>query len=173
MTENNLETTTTPRENENSSSEHRSHHHHSHHGHSHHSHSHHSSSHHSSSGHRHSNHSKSTKTSGSNKGFSLAHLLRNTSLNTMYTSVPQYRKISRRILFCILLFGFIFGAITGIIYLEETPTASKPGYARSESDQLRSQITTLQLEKANLEKELDEYKKIYGELDSARTNEKN
>lgn len=196
MTDNNIEINTTSCENENttgeSQSSHHSHHsgshHHSHHSHSHHSgshhHSHHSSSHHSGShhhshhssshhsgSHHHSHHSHSNLKSSARKirsgsNFSLQKFLENTASSRSTASVPQFRKVSQRILFCLFFFGFIILAIIGIASpVDDTQEATK---TRSEADQLRSQITILQQEKTELQKQLREYIRLYGELDQAK-----
>ena len=170
MTDNNMELNNSSCENENKEkSEHRSHHHHSHH-HSHHKQSHHSSSHHSSSHHSSSRHGSSSYNSSSrgkkkDKAFSLAKFLEKTSLNTSHTNIPQYRKISQRILFCLIFFGFIALAIIGILSPPKDSAAVNAGKTRSEADQLRSEIIMLQYEIADLNRELDEYKRLYGELE--------
>lgn len=182
MTENNTELYTSYKESEHSS-EHKSRHRHSHHGSSHHSSRshHHSSSRRSSShsGHSHSGHShrssshrsssrrgSSNKNSRGNKKFSLASFLEKTSLNWVSESVPKYRKISQRVLFCLIFFGCITLAVIEIITPPKDSASKMAGQTRSETDLLKSQIIILQSENEQLEKELARYKELYGELET-------
>lgn len=132
----------------------------SNHSHSHHSHSHHHHSHHK---HSHRNHSSRRKRSGGS--FSIMGFLQKSSNNRTYKNVPQYRVISQRILFCVIMLCFVYGAVAGILSEDEDPAITTAQTTRSETDQLKSQINMLQLEKIALEAELDRYKSIYGELD--------
>lgn len=131
-------------------------------GHSHHSHSHHKHSHHKYSYHKYSH--SSTKDFLS--GFSLLELIRNHSTTRTAKQIPHHRVVSQRILFCIILLCFVIGAVTGILSpgQEDENVNTRASTTRSEADQLRTQITILQLEKTELEKELQLYKNKYGEL---------
>lgn len=125
---------------------------HSHHKHSHRKHSHHKRSH------------SSVREFLSD--FSLFGLIKNHSNTRPTKQIPHHRVVSQRILFCIILLCFVIGAVTGILSpgQEDENINTRASTTRSEADQLRTQITILQLEKTELEKELQLYKNKYGEL---------
>jgi len=158
MTENTQELNTSPVSDQQTSDEINTHHSHSHHNHSHHSHSHHSHSH-----HKHSHRSGSDSSSHTGK-FSLIGFIQRKSVSRSNKQLPQHRVISQRILFCMILLGFVFGVVAGIV--TDDPEVSNSGaiHTRSETDLLKTQITILQMEKAALEQELEKYKALYGEL---------
>lgn len=174
MPENTKDLNTTYEENTEAKSEHHSHHEHSHHSHSHHSHSHHSHSHHSHSGY--SSHGKSGSSSKSSsaakKKFSLANYIRKKSTSRSFKKLPRHRVISQRLLFCFILVSFILGSIMGVLDDDAETTNQAAINTRSETDQLKSQITMLQLEKSALENELERYKALYGELEDETKTEK-
>ncbi|MBE7016094.1 MAG: hypothetical protein E7417_04650 [Ruminococcaceae bacterium] len=130
-------------------------------------HSHHSHSHHKHSKHKHSHHGHSSSSSkGSLLDFSLLGLIQKHSTTRVAKQIPHHRVVSQRILFCIILLCFVIGAVTGILSpgQEDENVNTRASTTRSEADQLRTQITILQLEKTELEKELQLYKNMYGEL---------
>ena len=156
MTENTKDLSTTYDEKTATESENNSNHEHSNHSHSHHSHSHHSHSH-----HRH--HGSSNRSAKKGK-FSLIAYIQRKSTSRTAKQIPRYRVASQRILFCLLLLSFILGALAGVLNDDSETVNSGVLSTRSETDQLKTQITILQMEKAALQGELDKYKALYGEL---------
>ena len=127
--------------------------------------SHGSSSHHHSHHHRH--HHKQRRTLRD----SLLGFLQKKSTSRKYKPIPQYRVMSQRILFCMLLLCFVYFTVAGMLTEDNDPAITTASTTRSETDQLKVQITILQQEKNALIAELDRYKALYGELDGSDTTE--
>lgn len=159
----------------------RSHHsHHSHHSnHSHHSHrSHHS---HGSSSKRSSSRQsgKSRKSSASTTDYSVAYMNMNEKItktglikkikdlaNSLNADTKDvYLRISRRILFCIIIFMICVYSAYVILVEDVDKNLTLAGYTPSETSQLKIQVTQLQNQLDAALEELHLYKEKYGELD--------
>ena len=94
----------------------------------------------------------------------MENFIKNLSHKRKHKETPKHRTITYRILFTLALVAFVFQAMSGIVENNDQPINSNASTTRSETDQLKSQIALLQMEKAALQNELQRYVDTYGEL---------
>lgn len=147
------------------------HHHHSHHSHHHHSH------------HRHhggSNRTRSTHSifhgdgsfkerffrmlSSHERSSNTASKLSKTANSRSNKKVSKYYTISRRVMFCLIIFGVISVAVYNIISEDTDAGQQMAAYTPSETTQLKRQVSSLQAQVDSLTEELAKYKEKFGEL---------
>lgn len=152
-------------------SRHSSHRHSSHHHSSHHSHRHHSSSHKKSK-------SRSSRKFGGIKAFisKLAHKLspkkissskhlKKIATSTKNDKRHEYAKISKRAIFGVALITLFIYTFWYMGHSEEDSDLKNASYTPSENSQLKIQVMQLQQEKDELQKKIDRYIELYGELE--------
>ncbi len=157
---------------------HRSHHHH------HSSHHHHKNEHRSSSSHH--SHSHRSRKKGISKIFrkiksffnhisqkltidrsSYVNKLKKVAHSSKSNNRKKYTTISKRVLFSAILLSIL--CYTGFVILsgEEDANIKNAGYTPSENSILKIQVMELEQQNAALEKELNRYKELYGELEES------
>ena len=95
----------------------------------------------------------------------MENFIKNLSHKRKHRETPRHRVITYRILFTLALVAFVFNALSGIVEKTDQPINSNASTTRSETDQLKSQIALLQIEKAALQNELQRYIDTYGEFE--------
>ena len=99
----------------------------------------------------------------------MENFIKSLSHKRKHKETPKHRIITYRILFTLALIAFVFNALSGIVEKTEQPINSNASTTRSETDQLKSQIALLQIEKAALQNELQRYVDTFGELEPVVT----